>query len=64
MNTITVVGGNLWQIAAARLGDATQAWRIAAINGLADPMISGQVTLTIPAPDATQTGGLPVLTAD
>jgi hypothetical protein len=63
MKTITVIGGNLWQISARHLQDATQAWRIGAINGLSDPMIVGQVTLLIPDPDASQTGGLPVLTA-
>jgi hypothetical protein len=59
LKTITVVGGNLWQIAAAQLGDATQASRIAALNGLTDPFINGQVTLILPPIDASQTGGLP-----
>ncbi len=57
--TITVVSGNLWQIAAQYMGDAQQGSRIAALNGLSDPMITGPVTLVIPAPDATQSGGLP-----
>lgn len=61
--TITVIGGNLWAIAAQYMGDAQQASRLAVINGLtdsfpADPFINGQVTLTIPAPDSTQSGGL------
>jgi nucleoid-associated protein YgaU len=56
--TITVVGGNLWAIAAKYLGDATQASRIAALNGLSDPMLSGQITLTLPSVDATKSGGL------
>ena len=59
LRTITVVGGNLWAIAAAELKDATQASRIAVLNGLSDPMLTGQVTLTLPPLDATQTGGLP-----
>jgi nucleoid-associated protein YgaU len=59
VNTITVMGGNLWQIAAQYLGDATQASRIAVLNGLSDPMITGQVVLVIPAVDPSQTGGLP-----
>ena len=60
LRTITVVGGNLWAIAARELGDATQATRIIALNSLPpDPMLTGQVTLTLPPLDATQTGGLP-----
>ena len=44
MRTITVVGGNLFQIAAEQLGDATQWIRIAQLNRLSDPMLSGIVT--------------------
>jgi nucleoid-associated protein YgaU len=57
--TITVVGGNLWQIAAQYLGDATQAATIAWLNGLSDPMLVGQVTLVLPPPTTASTGGLP-----
>lgn len=46
--TVTVAGVNLFAVAAAYLGDATQWNRIAALNGLVDPMISGLVTLQIP----------------
>ena len=49
MQTITVVGGNLFAIAARFLGDATQWIRIAQLNGLSDPMLQGVVTLRIPA---------------
>lgn len=59
LRTIQVSGGNLWAIAARELGDATQASRIAVLNGLSDPMITGRVTLSLPPVDATQTGGLP-----
>jgi L-ascorbate metabolism protein UlaG (beta-lactamase superfamily) len=59
MTTITVVGGNLFAIAAQQLGDATQWIRIAQANGLTDPMLSGLATLVIPDPDPSQTGGLP-----
>ncbi|CAH2603220.1 conserved protein of unknown function [Rhodovastum atsumiense] len=48
--TITVAGGNLFRIAAEELGDATQWDRIARLNGLWDPMLTGVVTLRIPAP--------------
>ena len=57
--TIDVVGGNLWQIASVELQDATQAIRIAALNGLSDPMLAGPITLLIPPVDRSATGGLP-----
>ncbi len=59
MQTITVAGGNLFAIAAQYLGDATQWIRIAQQNGLADPMLSGLVTLTIPDVNPNATGGAP-----
>jgi len=59
LRTVNVSGGNLWAVAARELNDATQASRIAVLNGLTDPMLSGQVTLTLPPLDASQTGGLP-----
>ncbi len=49
MRTITVAGGNLFRIAAEELGDATQWIRIARLNGLSDPMLTGVVTLRLPA---------------
>ena len=58
MNTITVAGGNLFQIAASELGDATQWLRIAQLNGLSDPMLNGVTTLLIPAPDPPAGGGI------
>lgn len=58
MQTITVAGGNLFQIAAQYLGDATQWIRIAQLNGLADPMLSGVVTLSIPRPNPLAGGGV------
>lgn len=58
MRTITVTGGNLFSIAAAELGDATQWIRIAQLNGLSDPMLQGVVTLRIPATDPTAGGGI------
>ncbi len=60
IQTITVVGGNLFQIAAQYLGDATQANRIAQANGLADFfLVPGVQTLIIPDSDMSQTGGVP-----
>jgi hypothetical protein len=49
VKTITVAGGNLFQIAADQLGDATQWNRIASLNGLVDPFLRGVTTLQIPA---------------
>lgn len=59
MKTITVLGGDLYTLAAVHLGDATQWSRIAQQNRINDPILSGQHTLTIPDPDNSQTGGLP-----
>jgi hypothetical protein len=57
-NTITIAGGNLFQIAAQQLGDATQWIRIAQLNNLTDPMLSGVTTLQIPAVDPSAGGGI------
>ncbi len=58
MRTLTVAGGNLFQIAAQQLNDATQWIRIAQLNGIDDPMLSGVVTLLIPDIDANAGGGI------
>lgn len=58
MKRITVVGGNLFQLAAVELGDATQWIRIAQLNQLSDPMISGLMTLIIPDLDPNAGGGI------
>jgi hypothetical protein len=58
MQTITVAGGNLFQIAAAQLADATQWIRIAQLNAIVDPMLSGLVTLNIPDPNPAAGGGI------
>ena len=58
MQTITVPGGNLFQIAAQYLGDAAQWNRIAEINGLTDPMIYGLTTLALPAQNSQAGGGV------
>ena len=57
--TMTISGGNLMQIAAQVYGDATQWNRIAAANGLFDFIVTGTVTLVIPAPNpAAGNGGI------
>jgi len=54
---ITVVGGDLYRLAAQHYGDATQWYRIAAANDLFDPVIPGPTTLTIPDPTTQPTNG-------
>ncbi|MBV8524317.1 MAG: hypothetical protein JOY71_19680 [Acetobacteraceae bacterium] len=58
MRTITIAGGNLFRIAAEQLGDATQWIRIAQLNNLSDPMLSGVNTLLIPEKDPNAGGGI------
>lgn len=57
MTKVTVVGGDLFRLALSRLGDATQWNRIAAANGLTDPVITGVQTILIPAQDSSAGGG-------
>jgi hypothetical protein len=49
MPEITVIGSNLFEIAARQLGSALQWVNIARSNGLADPILSGQNKINIPA---------------
>jgi len=58
MTVITVTGGNLFQIAAERLGNALQWINIARTNKISDPMLSGMTTLIIPAPSAIFSDGI------
>lgn len=58
MRTVSVAGGDLFKIAAQYLGDATQWLRIARLNNISDPMISGVVTLIIPDTDQNAGGGI------
>ncbi len=58
MQTMTIAGGNLFQLAATQLGDATQWIRIAQLNNLSDPMLSGVVTLLIPDQNPNAGGGI------
>lgn len=48
----------MFRIAARYLGDATQWIRIAQINNLRDPILSGVVVLTIPDADPAAGGGI------
>jgi len=58
MKSITVAGNNMFQIAAAQLADATQWIRIAELNNLSDPMLSGVTTLLIPEKRRGAGGGI------
>lgn len=58
MKTITVAGGDLFRIAMAELGDASQWVRIARLNDIDDPMLAGLHTLRIPPRDANWPGNL------
>ena len=58
VRTITVAGGNLFRIALDELGDATQWNRIASLNGLQDPWLTGLMTLKIPPVNPNAGGGI------
>jgi len=58
MRKITVTGGDLFRVAAQYLNDATQWHRIARVNSLTDPVLSGTVTLFIPDIDPSAGGGI------
>ena len=48
MNTITVIGGTLFEVAAQQLGNALQWANVARANGLRDPQLQGTNHLIIP----------------
>jgi hypothetical protein len=48
MSAVTVIGGNLFEIAAKQLGSALQWINIARANNLIDPMLSGQSQINVP----------------
>jgi hypothetical protein len=58
MSSVTVAGGDLFRVALQYLGDATQWNRIAALNGLSDPVLQGLATLKLPEADKTAGGGI------
>ena len=58
MQTVTVASGTLFAVAATYLSDATQWNRIAALNGISDPWLSGLTILQIPDLDASAGGGV------
>lgn len=59
---VTAADRTLYHVAAVHLGDATQWWRIAQLNGMTDPSLSSFTTpvpLSIPLVDDTLTDGIP-----
>jgi hypothetical protein len=50
-------GTTLFHVAAIELGDASQWYRVAEINGITDPWVGAATQLLIPAP-ATSNGGI------
>ncbi|KFL87869.1 hypothetical protein AmDm5_1871 [Acetobacter malorum] len=63
---VSAADGTLYHVACRELGDATQWWRIAQLNGMSDPDLSGfsqPVTLALPSLDQTQTAGIPDYTS-
>ncbi|MDR3520434.1 MAG: hypothetical protein P4L54_02345 [Acidocella sp.] len=56
--SVTIIGGNLFSLAALYLQDATQWIRIAKANNLSDPVLNGLNVLVIPALDLTAGGGI------
>jgi len=57
LKQITVSGGNLFELAAFYLGDATQWNRFASLNGLLDPVLIGINTLLVPPVNANAGNG-------
>ncbi|WP_010517246.1 MULTISPECIES: hypothetical protein [Komagataeibacter] len=59
---VTAADVSLYHVAAAQLGDATQWWRIAQLNGIADPDLSSFLTpvqIVLPTVDASLASGVP-----
>lgn len=48
VRTLTVAGGNLFEVAAKEYADHTLWSLIAKANGLRDPFLTGTITLVIP----------------
>ena len=57
LQTVTLASGNLFQVAAQYLGDASQWNRIAKLNGMTDPFFTGYTVLKIPPVNANAGNG-------
>lgn len=60
MKSITVTNETLFAVAAEYLSDATQWVRIAALNNIVDPWLSGLQTILVPEIDSSAGGGVGV----
>ncbi|WP_234775171.1 hypothetical protein [Paraburkholderia tropica] len=58
VRSITVSGGNLYDLASKEYGDASAWTQIAIANNLSDPTLSGISTLVIPPYSTTTSGGI------
>ncbi len=58
VRTVTVVGGNLFALAAAELGDALQWVNLAQENALSDPFLTGTAVIRIPSPNKAFADGI------
>jgi len=58
MKRVIVATDNLFHVAAQQLGDATQWIRIAELNNLSDPVLTGVTQLLIPDVDRAAGGGI------
>ncbi len=58
MRSLTVDTGNLFEIAARALGDATMWIYLAELNQLRDPFIQAMTVLTLPGASNLQVGGV------
>ncbi|WP_306310138.1 hypothetical protein [Acidomonas methanolica] len=59
---VTAADVSLYHVAAVQLGDATQWWRIAQLNGMTDPdltVLAAPVFLEMPPVSTVLTTGLP-----
>lgn len=56
--TIIVGSGNLFDLAARELGDATKWYQIAQLNGMSDPFFDGVRELKIPVRQTSSNGGI------
>ncbi|HQT79641.1 MAG TPA: hypothetical protein PLD10_21575 [Rhodopila sp.] len=53
-----MVGGNLFALAAAELGDALQWVNLAQENALSDPFLTGTAVIRIPSPNKAFADGI------